>query len=428
MDIGVIGGAGHVGLPLGIILADAGFEVSLIDKDEEKLARISNGVLPYREPGGEELLTDAIEAGTLETTTEIEQIRDCDAIFVVIGTPIDEHHNPQMDRLLSLVDELVGYLSPGQLLSFRSTLYPGTTRIVQDRIEDAGFEIGEEIYLSFAPERIAQHRAFQEVVSLPQLIGAFDNESYERTKDLFDTFLESNCYRLNPTEAELGKLFTNMWRYLTFAAANEFFLITESFAKHHEVNVHRILEQTSRNYPRFDIPSPGTNVGGPCLTKDGWFLVDNIPYNELVTASYRINEGMPGQVIDKMATLAPDPETVTILGMTYKRNSDDIRNSVSFAMRKQLRRKGYDDVVEVDPNLDQFADMTYAVDTDWLILMTPHKEFDDLLDVTDAISNPDCLYCDIWGHWDEMKFDSRNGFFFGSEINASSTIEERERV
>jgi UDP-N-acetyl-D-mannosaminuronic acid dehydrogenase len=333
-----------------------------------------------------------------------------------------------MDRLLPLVDELVGYLSPGQLLSFRSTLYPGTTRIVQDRIEDAGFEIGEEIYLSFAPERIAQHRAFQEVVSLPQLIGAFDNESYERTKDLFDTFLESNCYRLNPTEAELGKLFTNMWRYLTFAAANEFFLITESFAKHHEVNVHRILEQTSRNYPRFDIPSPGTNVGGPCLTKDGWFLVDNIPYNELVTASYRINEGMPGQVIDKMATLAPDPETVTILGMTYKRNSDDIRNSVSFAMRKQLRRKGYDDVVEVDPNLDQFADMTYAVDTDWLILMTPHKEFDDLLDVTDAISNPDCLYCDIWGHWDEMKFDSRNGFFFGSEINASSTIEERERV
>jgi UDP-N-acetyl-D-mannosaminuronic acid dehydrogenase len=100
MDIGVIGGAGHVGLPLGIILADAGFEVSLIDKDEEKLARISNGVLPYREPGGEELLTDAIEAGTLETTTEIEQIRDCDAIFVVIGTPIDEDHNPQMDRLL----------------------------------------------------------------------------------------------------------------------------------------------------------------------------------------------------------------------------------------------------------------------------------------------------------------------------------------
>jgi len=134
MTVGVIGGAGHVGLPLGIVLADAGFEVSLIDKDEKKLKSINDGTIPYREPGGKELLKNTLEAGTLETTTEIEAVRDCDAIFVVIGTPIDEHQNPQMDRLLSLVDELLDLMSPETLLSFRSTLYPGTTSIVRDKL------------------------------------------------------------------------------------------------------------------------------------------------------------------------------------------------------------------------------------------------------------------------------------------------------
>lgn len=428
MHIGVVGGAGHVGLPLGVVLADAGFEVTLIDKDEAKLETIRGGTLPYREPGGQELLSEVLEAGRLSMTTKLERVRDCSAIFVVVGTPIDEHHNPQMDQLLSLVDELVGYLTSGQLVSFRSTLYPGTTKNVYDRLTKAGFEIGEDIFLSFAPERIAQHKAFDEIVSLPQLIGAFDDGSYERTQELFDTFLEADCHRLNPTEAELGKLFTNMWRYLTFAAANEFFLVTESFAKHHDVNVHRILEQTSREYPRFDVPSPGTNVGGPCLTKDGWFLVDNIPYNELVTASYRINEGMPGHVVDRMAELAPDPDKVAILGMTFKRNSDDTRNSVAFGMQKHLQRKGYNSVVEVEPNVSEFDDLADAGESDWVILMTPHEEFDNLEAVADVVDNDECLYCDIWGHWDEMKFDSSNGFFFSNEIDGSSTMESGVRL
>ena len=143
--MGVVGGAGHVGLPLGIVLADAGFEVTLIDKDETKLETIRSGTLPYRESGGEELFSEVLEADRLSTTTDLERVRDCSAIFVVVGTPIDEHHNPQMDPLLSLVDELVEYLSPGQLVSFRSTLYPRTTTNVRGRLTNAGFEVGDDI-------------------------------------------------------------------------------------------------------------------------------------------------------------------------------------------------------------------------------------------------------------------------------------------
>jgi len=321
-----------------------------------------------------------------------------------------------MNNLQSLMDDLVPHLSRGQLLVFRSTVYPGTTKRMSERLCDAGFEPGDDVFLSFAPERIAQHRAFEEIVELPQLIGAFDQESYNRTAAVFETFLEAECLRLSPTEAELAKLFTNMWRYLTFAAANEFYLIADTFAHHHDVNIHRILEQTSHEYPRFDVPDPGANVGGPCLTKDGWFLVDNIPYNELVSAAYQINEGMPSQLIERLSRMAPDPDKVAVLGMTFKPDSDDLRNSVAFKLRKQLRIKGYDPVVEIEPNVEGFDNWGSLNGSDWVILMTPHDEFADFDAVRDEVSNEDCLYCDVWGFWDEAKYVSDNGYFLVDDL------------
>lgn len=426
MNIGVIGGGGHVGLPMGIVLADAGFSVTLIDKDEQRLKTIEDGELPFNEPGGKPLLKEALADGRLDTTPDIDAAADCDVVFFVIGTPIDEHQNPQMDILLDVVEDVVNNLSDDTLLVFRSTIYPGTTNLVSELLEDNGYTVGDDVYVSFAPERIAQHKAFEEIVGLPQLIGAQDDESYRRTKNIFDAFLEADCHRLNPTEAELGKLFTNMWRYLTFAAANEFHLITESFATHHDVNVNKILDKTAEDYPRFDVPSPGANVGGPCLTKDGWFLVDNIPFNELVSTAYQINEGMPAQIIDRMAEKSPEPDKITILGMTFKANSGDTRNSVSFKLEKQLQMKGYRNVVEVEPNVDGFDEFGDVEDSDWVILMTPHDEFDDFDTVRQLVNNEDCMYCDIWGTWDEARHESDNGYFFGREIDTETTAVETE--
>ncbi|MFC3476380.1 nucleotide sugar dehydrogenase [Halobacterium litoreum] len=417
MRIGIIGGGGHVGLPLGIVLADAGFSVTLIDKDETRLQTVESGELPFNEPGGEEMLETVLASGRLDTTTEIETAENCDVIMFVIGTPIDEHHNPQMDVLLDVVNEVIPNLSDNQLLIFRSTIYPGTTELVCETLEERGFTVGEDVYVSFAPERIAQHKAFEEIVGLPQLIGAPDDDSYERTAEVFNSILEEDCLRLNPTEAELGKLFTNMWRYLTFAAANEFHLITESFATHHNVNVNKILDKTGKNYPRFDVPSPGANVGGPCLTKDGWFLVDNIPFNELVSTAYQINEGMPAQIIKRMAEKSPDPSKISVLGMTFKRDSDDVRNSVSFKMEKQLQMKGYRNVVEVEPNVPGYDDLEDIEQSDWVILMTPHTEFEDFDSIQRRVNNDDCLYCDIWGVWDAARYQSDNGYFVGRELD-----------
>jgi UDP-N-acetyl-D-mannosaminuronic acid dehydrogenase len=426
MHIGIIGGGGHVGLPMGIVLAESGSSVTLIDKNQERLATIESGELPFDEPGGEPRLEKVLINGRLETSTEIGVTADCDVVFFVIGTPIDEHHNPQMDMLFNVVDDVITHLNEDQLLVFRSTVYPGTTNLVSETLDDSGYTVGEDVYVSFAPERIAQHKAFDEIVGLPQLIGADDDESYRRTADIFEGFLEADCLRLNPTEAELGKLFTNMWRYLTFAAANEFHLISESFAAHHDVNVNKILDKTAHDYPRFDVPSPGANVGGPCLTKDGWFLVDNIPFNELVSTAYQINEGMPAQIVNRMAQKSPNPEKISLLGMTFKPNSDDIRNSVSFNMKKQLKMKGYRDPVEVEPNVDGFDELSHIENSDWVILMTPHEEFRDLELIHDRVGDEDCLYCDIWGTWESARYESDNGYFFYSEVSGEESTAKTE--
>ncbi|MXR51172.1 nucleotide sugar dehydrogenase [Halovenus sp. WSH3] len=416
MDVGIIGGGGHVGLPTGLVLAESGFSVTLIDTDAERLETIEDGVMPFTEEGGEEMLTSVLDAGRLSTTTDVEAIAECDVVMIVIGTPIDEHHNPEMENLLGVVDAMEPHLSEDQLVLLRSTIYPGTTKLVRNRLEEIGFTVGEDIFLAFVPERVTQHRALDEIVSLPQLVGAFDEASGDRAEALFESVIEADCHRLTPAEAELGKLFTNMWRYLTFAAANEFYLIADSFSTHHEVNIHRIIEKTSENYPRFDVPSPGANVGGPCLTKDGWFLVDNIPYNELVSAAFQINEGMPAQLIDKLSTIAPDPDRVGVLGMTFKANSDDTRNSVAFKFRKQLRMNGYDDVVEIEPNCEGFDDWEDLEGVDWLVLMTPHDEFKDLNQIAQYVDNPDCVVSDSWGLWDVSYETDQNGWFRLEEL------------
>lgn len=416
MAVSIIGGGGHVGLAMGLVVTKGGHSVHLIDTDTGTLGRIGAGQLPYKEEGADELLQTGLSEGRIHTSTSLEPVRTSDVVIITIGTPIDEHNNPEMENLFGIVDDLRSHIRKDQLIILRSTVYPGTTANVRETVERTGFDVGEDLYLSYAPERITQHRAIEEMIELPQIIGVFEDASYDASREFFQSFLNANCYRLRPTEAEIGKLFTNMWRYITFAMANEFYYISESFADFYDINVHRILDKTQAEYPRFDPPTPGANVGGPCLTKDGWFLVDNIPYNELVSTAIQINEGMPAQIIERLVQASPDPDKIVILGMTFKANSDDPRNSVAFKMEKQLFLKGYRDVVRIEPNLDGFDDLIDVRGADWVILMTPHEEFADLGALHKQVGNPDAIYCDVWGFWESMKYQSDNGYFAGRDI------------
>jgi len=408
--ISIVGGAGHVGLPLCLVLANRNYKVYGIDINEPANKLIMRGELPFVEEGGKEYLKNALKKCRLTMTLDASKIEKSDIVIVVIGTPIDENLNPDISDLTQMIDRCCKYFRKEQLIVLRSTVSPGTTKMAKQLIEkNTDYIVGKDVFLVYAPERVAQGKAIGELQILPQLIGAFDDKSYELAEEFFSTFLGGRCFKMTPVEAEIGKLITNMTRYVEFALANEFYLIAESFG----ANIHKIIDACNYNYPRLNLPTPGPNVGGPCLHKDGWFLIERFPFNELISTAFKINESMTMQIASKLEQF-PLIRKVTILGMTFKANSDDTRNSLSFKLKKQLERYDYE-LVLVDPFLKDYEDMQRMQGSNAVVLMTPHTDFGDLSMILDLVANDECLYVDIWGLWEVMKYKSKNGYFFGKE-------------
>lgn len=389
-----------------LVLANAGHTVDGVDPNDAANRQIMAGQLPFLEQHGAEYLQRALRSGRLRMTTDAAVVGQADVVVVVIGTPIDEHLNPRFDTLRKLFASLGPHLRRDQLIILRSSVAPGTTQRIRIMIErQRDWRYGEDFHLVFAPERGLQGRCIEELESLPQVIGAFDDAGYERAARFFRTYMHNDCPRLTPVEAELGKLITNMARYLNFAFANEVFLIADRWG----ANANRIIDAINQDYPRLHIPQPGPNVGGPCLYKDGYFLLERCPFPDLVSAAFKINEGMTAQIAMKIERL-PDVRKVGILGMAFKADSDDIRDSLSFKLRKQLDNGLYE-VVCVDPLVDGYQDLLVLRDADCVVLMTPHRDFADLGRLALLIHNPDCRVVDIWGFWRDMRYSSDNGIF-----------------
>jgi len=409
--VSVIGGAGHVGLGLCLVLANNGYKVYGIDINEKANDLIMRGVMPFFEEEGEEYLNRALASDNLLMTSDLSRVQESEVIIIVLGTPIDRNLNPDLTPLSNLIKDLVKYLCKGQLIILRSTVSPGTTGQIKTLLENrSGFKVGRDIFMVFAPERVLQGRAIKEIVCLPQLIGAFDEESYTRAEAFFSTFVKNRCFKLSPIEAEIGKLITNMTRYVHFALVNEYYLIADSFG----ANIHKIIDACNYDFPRLNLPTPGLNVGGPCLFKDGYFLLERIPFPELILVSFKINESMPLYVVRKIQEYE-HVKKVAILGMTFKANSDDTRNSLSFKLKRRLLDNNYE-LVLVEPNLPGYDPLEKIENSDCVILMTPHRQFKDLRRIISLVKNKDCLFVDIWGFWDQMRGRSRNGFFFAKEV------------
>lgn len=419
--VAVIGAAGHVGLPLALVLADHGNDVVGIDINEGAVEEVNGGHMPFYEEGADALLKKCLISGNFRMTTDLSRVGKADVIIIILGTPVDENFNPILSGLVRLIDNLCPFLHEGQQIVLRSTVSPGTTDRVKKTIEKkTGMAEGEDFDLVYAPERVLQGKAISEIKHLPHVIGAYSEESFEKIGRFFETFSGANQHYMEPVEAEIGKLITNMTRYVGFALANEFHMIADL----HGANINKVIDACNDNYPRLNLPGPGPNVGGPCLFKDGWFLIEKVPFNDLIVTSFRINEGMPAQIV---ARLDEDEsiESVAILGMAFKANSDDTRNSVSYKLKKQLEFRGYD-VRCVDPHVSGCEDWSALKGADALVLMTPHKEFADLAGMMQWVENPEALIVDIWGFWKEMRHKSENGYFTYEEA-MSLSYEEAER-
>jgi UDP-N-acetyl-D-mannosaminuronic acid dehydrogenase len=345
LDVVVLGGAGHVGLPLSLSLVEAGLRVGIFDIDGAALERIAGGQMPFLENGADELLPRVLATGRLEMDTSASMMARADAVVLVIGTPVDEFLGPSMRVFERAVDQIAPHVADGALVVLRSTVYPGTTEYVSAAFEDRGLQVD----VAFCPERIAEGHALEELRSLPQIIGADDPVAGDRAEALF-RHLTSNTIRTSTKEAELTKLFTNTWRYMKFAIANQFFAIADQAG----VDYTNILHAIREDYPRAaDLPGPGF-AAGPCLFKDTMqlaaFTSDHFPLGQ---AAMQINEGMPAYIVSALERRHGSlrGRTVGILGMAFKAESDDIRASLSFKLRKLLEWAGAK-VLCTDPYVD----------------------------------------------------------------------------
>jgi UDP-N-acetyl-D-mannosaminuronic acid dehydrogenase len=400
MKVTVIGAGGHVGFPFACVVADAGHTVYGYDINEESVLNLNDGHSPYIEEGGEEILRKNLDAHRLEFTIDPAVIENSDVVAIMIGTPVDGEGNARLDDLFRFVDlTLIPRMRKGQLIVLRSTVSPGTTEVLRKHIEKLhGWVEGKDYFLVFCPERVVQGKSIIETKKLPQIVGAFTDISFTVAKGFFSTFINNQIFQLTPKEAEIGKLMTNMYRYVTFAFANEFWMIGEK----HGVNIDKVIDACNYDYPRMAVPHPGPNVGGPCLFKDGKFLLSDIPFGDLINTSFHINEGMPDYVFNRIKEINPDIETVLILGATFKKDCDDTRNSLSFKMRKVCKKNGVD-VEMIDPFTQDLTPVPFN-QFDAVIVMTPHTVFQEYYEA--SMFRKDCVVADLWKMFPESKLSN----------------------
>jgi UDP-N-acetyl-D-mannosaminuronic acid dehydrogenase len=386
LDVVVLGGGGHVGLPLALAFARAGLRVGIYDTNEATLDRIAAGDMPFLEAGADELLREILPTGCLELSASAEMIRRTDQLIVVVGTPVDEFLGPSMTVFERTVEQIAPYLRDGALVVLRSTVYPSTTTYVRQHLASGGCRVD----VAFCPERIAEGHALEELHTLPQIIGADDDAAAERAAALFGA-LASKTIRTSTKEAELAKLFTNTWRYMKFAVANQFFTIAHQAG----VDYTNVLRAIREDYPRAaDLPGPGF-AAGPCLFKDTMqlaaFTNDHFPIGQ---AAMQVNEGLPAYVVSALERRygGLESKTVGILGMAFKGESDDVRASLSYKLRKLLAWAGAHvlctDPYVVDARLVSL-DRVLA-ESDVIVLGAPHRVYRDL-----EIGGKDVV--DIWG-------------------------------
>jgi UDP-N-acetyl-D-mannosaminuronic acid dehydrogenase len=390
LDVVVLGGAGHVGLPLSLAFADAGLRTGIYDISQPALDQIAAGQMPFMENGADELLGKILPTGRLELSTDGAILERTLQIVVVIGTPVDEFLAPSMTVFERAVAQIAPHLRDGALVVLRSTVYPGTTAYVTQHLAGRGCQVD----VAFCPERIAEGHALEELHTLPQIVGADEDVAAQRAAALFER-LGVRTIRTASKEAELAKLFTNTWRYMKFAVANQFFMIADQAG----VDYNNVLSAIRTDYPRAaDLPGPGF-AAGPCLFKDTMqlaaFTADHFPLGQ---AAMQVNEGLPAFIVSALDRRygGLTGKTIGILGMAFKAESDDPRASLSYKLRKLLGWAGAR-VVCTDPYVadERLTTLDCVLsESDLLILGAPHNAYrgldiggKDVVDVWGALGN-----------------------------------------
>lgn len=381
-DVLIMGGLGHIGLPLGLVFAQKGLEVCLLDIDQNKANSVLNGVMPFVEYGAEKVLREVLEKNKLKVSLDKRDVSKAKNIIITLGTDVDEYSNPQTKRLIDSVLDIKEYLNPSQTLIMRSTVYPTLCRQLSKRLEG--------ISIAYCPERIVQGYAMKEIPELPQIVSGIDEKAVRGATELFSK-ISPKTIETSVEEAELIKLFTNNWRYTQFAITNQYYIIATKLG----CDYNKIREAMSDGYERvYSLPRAGFS-GGPCLLKDTLQLKAFDNGNFLLGHSaMTVNENLPNFVVDELRKKYDlNRKKVGILGMAFKADIDDTRDSLSYKLFKLLNFHGADVYCS-----DEFVkDSRFVLkedlirNSDIVIVGTPHSAYKE-------ISVPESVHLvDLWG-------------------------------
>jgi UDP-N-acetyl-D-mannosaminuronic acid dehydrogenase len=388
-------GIGRVGLPFALYLESLGFEVVGIDKDVSLIQSLAAKKMPFLEAGCQELL----EKSKALFMTEMEKIREADGIVITVGTPLMPHIETDLSNVENVLRSLIPYLRRSQCVILRSTVAPKTTQYVRTFLEShANLAIGSDLGLAVCPERLSEHKALEELKKLPQIIGCEDNLSYEMAVEIFGKF-KVKLLRTNYLSAELAKLFNNSARYIEFAIANQFAIYANNFHQ----NVYEILQLCNEDYPRAFPYKPGLTAG-TCLRKDFGMINELSSGPDLLLAGWKINEYMPLHLVELASKYKPlTGARVAVLGYTFKKNSDDTRDSLVPKLIRYLERQVPRSILVCDPHLTnekigrhRNVDLkTSLQEADVVFIAIDHNEFCDKKTVLEALQ-PGAVVIDLW--------------------------------
>lgn len=389
-------GLGRVGLPLALCFADAGLRVLGVDHDPTVLQSLRAGRMPFAEAGTQELLDRVRASGRLELGERAADAARADDIVITIGTPSFSHIESDLRQVRAALDDLLPLLRPGHGLILRSTIAPGTTDFVAGYLEKRrGLRAGEDVFVAHAPERIAAGKFLDEINTLPCIIGGVGESSTEHAASLFSAF-GVPIVRTTAVQAELAKIWTNILRYAEFALPNLLMMDCESYG----ANVFEVIDLINHKYPRGGIKMPGLTAG-TCLRKDFAFSEERSHAPGMLLAVSRVNEGVPLFLVEgikrRLGSLAS--RKVAVLGLTFKRDTDDERDSLSPKLIRLLERE-LADVAVCDPvartPTQPLADAVR--DADVVIVATNHSYFErpDTLRTIHGLATDECLMVDPW--------------------------------
>jgi UDP-N-acetyl-D-mannosaminuronic acid dehydrogenase len=371
-------GLGRVGLPLALSFADRGLDVIGIERRDTVLEQIAAGRMPFRETGTQELLEGVLQTRRFERTKTVQDAARADHILLTLGTPSHVHIEIDISEIRGVIDDLLPVLREGQSLILRSTVAPGTTEWVAGYIaQRRGFRVGEDLFVAHVPERIAANHFLEEIATLPCIIGGVSEGSGQRAAELFQVF-GTEIVQTTPTQAELAKIWTNILRYTEFALPNLLMMECEQYG----ANVFEVIDLINRDYPRGGIAPPGL-TSGACLRKDFTFSEERSSAPGMLLAVSRVHETVPLFLVkglkSRLGGSLRDLK-VAVLGLTFKRDSDDARDSLSYKLIRLLERD-LAHVARHDPNLPAESEpLEAALDgADAVLIATNHSEFEGLV-------------------------------------------------